>query len=200
MVREAVILAAYGRETFGIDELVADGSVAASPGPAQGAGTVARGGHGLEREVADADLLAVSHGAVGRCDGEGRVHSRLRIVGEGDAARQRPCAFGRSDDLRAGGLRETRHSADMVEMLMAVEKDLHVGRIEAEAADVAKHDLGAGLGAAVDKDMAVIAGDEDRGDAAGPDEIAVAMDAEGRGGLVPFVPILALGGEARAFA
>ena len=44
-----------------------------------------------------------------------------------------------------------------------------------------------GFGAGVDQDVAVAAGDEDRGDPARADEIGVAVDPHRRRGLVPIV-------------
>src|SRR6185369_1123208 len=92
---------------------------------------------------------------------------------------------------------QLRNAADMINMLMAVEQDLHVARAEPELADIGRDQVRAGLGPAVYEDVAVAAGDQDRRDAAGTDEVSVRMDPHRRRRLVPIVPILARRREQR---
>ena len=102
------------------------------------------------------------------------------------------------DEGGAGQLLQARGAADMVMMFVAVEEVFDVAQLEAEAADVGGDEIGAALGAAVDQDMPVAAGDEDGGDAAGADEVGVGVEADRRGGFIPVVPVLAGRGPQRA--
>ena len=80
--------------------------------------------------------------------------------------------------------------ADVIEMHVALEQYFHVLEAEAERADVGRNQVGPPCRAAVDQNVR-FAGDQDRRDAAGPDVPAVAVDAIGRAGFVPVVPVAA---------
>lgn len=83
-------------------------------------------------------------------------------------------------------------------MLMAVEEDFDVARLETELADIVGNEVRVRVGPAVDQYVAGGIGDQDRGDAAGADEIGIAEDSDRRRGLFVIVPRFARGGEFRA--
>ena len=85
----------------------------------------------------------------------------------------------------------------MVVMLVAVEKDLHVPQREAKPADVRRDEVRVRLGPAVDQNVALRPGNKDRGNAAGTDEIGVAVDPDRRRRLFIVVPVLADRGKLR---
>ena len=85
----------------------------------------------------------------------------------------------------------------MVEMLVAVQQDLHVAEPEPEAADVAGDGVRTAFGAAVDQYVAVLPGDQDRRNTAGPDHVGTAENAYRRRRLVEVVPLLARRGISR---
>src|SRR5690606_28049267 len=121
--------------------------------------------------------------------GEGVVHAVLRVFGGLAAALEDGPSLGRGQQARAGTALELRQPADVVEMLVAVEEELHVGQREAQRFDIGGDRRGTFGGATVDQHVALIAGDEQRRDPARADVPGVAVDAERRTGLVPIVPV-----------
>ena len=148
--------------------------------------------------MAEANVLAVAYHTVDPRRGKGWVHSGLRVSRTGGSAVEDRCGRRRRDELGAGQLLQARHSADMVEVLMAVEQVADVAQVEAKPADVGGDQVGAHLGPGVDEDVPGVAGDEDRRNPASADEIGIGMDPHRRRRLVPLVIFLAARGEQRA--
>src|SRR5205814_5030667 len=90
--------------------------------------------------------------------------------------------------------------ADMIEMLVAGEDEADVPDAITERADIVGDELGILFGRAVDQNVALVADDQDRSEAAGPDQIGVSMDADRRRGLVRVSRVIAGDSPARAGA
>src|SRR5438477_762761 len=86
----------------------------------------------------------------------------------------------------------------MIDMLMAVQQDLHVAESVSEVLDILGDQLGGGLGATVDQDVALGIGDQDRRDPARANQEGIAVDVHWRSGLRPVVPILTRRSKGRA--
>ena len=151
-------------------------------------------GHGDQTEVAKADLFTIGDHPADICGGEGLVHAGLRVVLTGQAGAQHRCRRRGSHQRRPGQLLEPRHPADMIEMLMAHQQVFYVLQLEAERADIGGNQVGTLFRPGVDQDMALAAGHEDRGNAAGADQIGVGVDSDRRRRLVPIGGISASGG------
>ena len=138
-------------------------------------------------------IAAVGDDPADRGGGEGLVHARpadrrrsATPVFEAPSPQAR-----RRTSVRAGQLLQPRDAADMVEMLMAVQQIFDVARAGSRAARILSATRSAPASVPrVDQDMALVAGDQDGGNAAGADQIGVGVDADRRRRLVPVVKSL----------
>ncbi len=190
MVAEPIVVAADRRQAVGIDDRPAHAAVAAHPAPAQRSGSMARSCNRGQHQVAEPDFAIVADHPTDRGWRKGLVDAGLRVVGARRPGFEHLRRRSRGDERRAAQPLQLCNAADMVEMLMAVQDELHVLQPEAKRADVVGDDVRALLGPAVDQDVAVAADDQDRGNATGTDEIGVGVDADRRRRLVPGVGIL----------
>ena len=188
MIGEPVIVAADRRQAVGIDHRPADAAVAAFPAPAQRARGVAGRRHGGQTRFAEPHVAAVGDHPADAAAGKG-----LCMPACGSSALAAPvlstfCRRRRCHQRRAGQLLQPRDAADMVEMLMAVSRYLmSVSRKPSCRILSAIRSAPFSVPASI-RTWPSLAGDQDRGDAAGADQIGVAVDADRRRRLVPVGP------------
>ena len=80
---------------------------------------------------------------------------------------------------------------DMIEMFVAGEDVPNIFWIHADPAQICEDQFATCLGAAIDENMALRARNKDCGNPASADVPAIAENSEGRGCLVPLVPVFA---------
>ena len=148
VIGEPIIVAADRRQAVGVDDPPAIADVARAPVPAERAGRVAGRGDRGQVQVAEPDDASVADDLIHARGREGLVHPGLRIADARGARLEDLRGRLRGVELRAGQLLEPPDAADMVDMLMAVQQDLHVLGTEAECADVVEDRSAPVLGAA----------------------------------------------------
>jgi hypothetical protein len=147
--------------------------------------------HCSQHQVAEPDFAAVADGPPDGRGREGFGHSILRVVATWLAAVQDfRRGYGRNYHGPAHPL-QLGDPAGMVVMFVGGENEADVAHPEAELADVFGDEVGIALRAAVDQHVPGASGDQHRRRRAGPDEIAVAVDAHRRRGPVGAVRVLA---------
>src|SRR5690606_29188008 len=166
MVAEAVFVAADRREAIGIDDSLAIFAGAALPLPAERARRVARSGDRYQRQIAETYGLSRHDLAADPRGGERVVHAGLRVLGGIAPAGEHRRRLGRRQQARAGAPLKLCQAADVVEMLAAVQQELHIRKLEAERLDVRSDRRGASGGPSVDEHVAPLPGDEQGRDAA----------------------------------
>ena len=143
-------------------------AVAGTPMPAQRARRVTGRGDRRQVQVAEPDDASVPDDMVHARGREGLVHPGLRIADARRAGLEDLRGSRRGVELRAGQLLQPPDAADMVDMLVAVQQDLHVARgLNPRARDVAAMTRSAPASVPASmQDMPRISGDQDGGDSA----------------------------------
>ena len=117
--------------------------------------------------------------------GEVRKAALLRIIRRCRAAFERRAGGGCRQQPRAGHALQRTQAAGMIDMLVAREQQLNIGRAEAQAPDVGD-DRGRGFGRrGIDQDVALLARHQQYDNAAGSNVIDVAEDADGGRRVAP---------------
>lgn len=185
--RETVIAQGHCRHTVCVHDVEASGAVAGLPGPGGAAGCMAgrhvcgdRHGAGLEH-LAFTDRLHLRD--LGEMIG---LHRRvLRIVLADGAVPEDLGAMGAGRNDRAAGALQRRDAAGVVDVRVGIKDQLDVLDPEAQLPDVFFDEWRRFGYGAVEQNVALRAGDEDRGQLFGADVPGIAEDIEGLLGVVP---------------